>query len=131
MRDRPQVAERFLRALVRGARDAQDAYNKNPEIAALLAKASKLDLAAIEACNAFFFDRDLDIAKYVDSLRRQETVYQARTAGWTTILRIDISARSCRCQLRSQGRGEPPLMDRRGCLEDASLTAIASALRRT
>jgi NitT/TauT family transport system substrate-binding protein len=75
LRERADVAERFLRALVRGARDAQGPYNKNPEIAAMLAKASKLDLDAIKECNAFSFDPNLDIAKYVDSLRRQEAIH--------------------------------------------------------
>jgi len=75
MRKRADVAERFLRALVRAARETQGPYNKDPQIAALLAKASKLNLQSIENCVPFAFDPNLDIAKYVDSLRRQEAVH--------------------------------------------------------
>ncbi|HUZ73109.1 MAG TPA: ABC transporter substrate-binding protein [Stellaceae bacterium] len=75
MRDRPDVAERFLRAVLRGARDAQGAYLQNPQIDAMLAKETGLKADAIAASIAFDFDPNLDIAKFADSLRRQEHVH--------------------------------------------------------
>ncbi|HUZ72963.1 MAG TPA: ABC transporter substrate-binding protein [Stellaceae bacterium] len=73
LRDRPQVGERFLRALLRGARETQAGYTKNPATAALLAKATGLKLTDIEASIPFAFDPHLDIVRFEPSIRRQET----------------------------------------------------------
>jgi NitT/TauT family transport system substrate-binding protein len=87
MRQRTDVAVRFLRALVRGAHDTQGAYNKDPAMAALLAKASKLNQQSIENAVAFAFDPNLDIDKYIDSLRHQEAVHmQNGRLNYTTPL---------------------------------------------
>jgi NitT/TauT family transport system substrate-binding protein len=75
LRERPEVGVRFLRALLRGAAETQGAYNKNPEIAQIVATATKLKLDDIEQSYAFAFDPHLDIDKYLDSVRRQETVH--------------------------------------------------------
>ncbi|HZT51372.1 MAG TPA: ABC transporter substrate-binding protein [Stellaceae bacterium] len=72
MRERPQVGERFLRALVQGAKDTQGDYTKRPEMAQLLAKATGLKLQDIEESHVFAFTKDLDIDRYRDSIRRQE-----------------------------------------------------------
>jgi NitT/TauT family transport system substrate-binding protein len=74
MHDRPKVALAFLRALVRGARDAQGPYNRNPEIAAMIAKETNLAPEAIEEATPYRIDPDLDIAKYEQSLRQQEAI---------------------------------------------------------
>jgi NitT/TauT family transport system substrate-binding protein len=75
IRQRHDVAVRFLRALVRGAHETQGSFAKDPKMAALLAKASGLNQQSIENAVAFAFDPNLDIEKYVDSLRRQEQVH--------------------------------------------------------
>jgi NitT/TauT family transport system substrate-binding protein len=75
MRERSDVAIRFLRALLRAARETQGAYNKDPALAAALAKATNLKPEAVRDATPSFFDADLDIAKYEDSIRRQEAVY--------------------------------------------------------
>lgn len=75
LRERAGVGERFLRAMVRAAHETQGAYNKDPELVPLIVKASKLDRTAIEDCNTFAFDPNLDIAKFVDSMKRQEAVH--------------------------------------------------------
>jgi NitT/TauT family transport system substrate-binding protein len=75
LRERPEVGVRFLRALLRGAAETQGGYNKNPEIAQIVATATKLKLDDIEQSYAFAFDPHLDIDKYLDSVRRQETVH--------------------------------------------------------
>jgi NitT/TauT family transport system substrate-binding protein len=72
MRERPEVGERFLRALVQGAKETQGAYTKNPEIAALIAKGTGLKLEDIQESYAFAFDPHLDINNFRDSIRRQE-----------------------------------------------------------
>ena len=77
MRERRAVAVRFLRALLRGAADTQGDYTRRPEIAALLAKATGLKLENIAASTPFVIDPLLDIAKNVDSLRRQEKIHMA------------------------------------------------------
>ncbi len=48
--------------MLRGARETQGAYAKDPKIAAIIAKATKLKPEAIEGEHAFAFDPDLDIA---------------------------------------------------------------------
>jgi NitT/TauT family transport system substrate-binding protein len=77
MRERRAVAVRFLRALLRGAADTQGDYTRRPEIAALLAKATGLKLENIAASTPFVIDPLLDIAKNIDSLRRQEKIHMA------------------------------------------------------
>lgn len=75
MRERPDVGVRFLRALLRAARETQGPYNKNPDLVAALAKGTNLKPEAVEASTPAYFDLNLDISKYEDSIRRQETVY--------------------------------------------------------
>jgi len=75
MRERPDVGDRFLRALLRAAKETQGPFNKNPDLVAAMAKESKLKPEAIEASLPSYFDPNLDIAKYEDSIRRQEAVY--------------------------------------------------------
>lgn len=75
MRRRPAVAIRFLRAVLRGAHETQGAYNKDPGMAALLAKSTHLSVKAVEESTLPGFDPNLDIAKFAPSLRRQEHVY--------------------------------------------------------
>jgi NitT/TauT family transport system substrate-binding protein len=75
MRQRPAVAVRFLRAVLRGGRETQGAYNKNPELAALLAKSTNLSAKAVAESARPGFDPNLDIAKFAASLRHQERVY--------------------------------------------------------
>lgn len=76
MHDRPKVALGFLRALVRAAREAQGAYNKDPDYAAMIAKEMGLKLEAIEQCTPFAIDPNLDIAKFEPDLRREESVHR-------------------------------------------------------
>ena len=80
MHDRPQVALAFLRALVRGARDAQGSYLKDPKIAASIAQQTGLKVDAVEAQHPLCIDPNLDIARFEDSLRDQERS-TARTAS--------------------------------------------------
>jgi NitT/TauT family transport system substrate-binding protein len=75
MRERPEVGIRFLRALLRAAHETQGAYNKNPDLVAALAKGTNLKPEAVEDSTPAYFDPNLDIAKYEDSIRRQEDVY--------------------------------------------------------
>lgn len=75
LRERPEVGVRFLRAVLRGARETGGDYIKNPEIAQILAKATKLKLEDIQASIAFAFDPHLDIDNFRDSIRRQEAVH--------------------------------------------------------
>ena len=76
MHDRPKVALGFLRALVRGARDAQGPYLKDPEIAASIAKQTGLNLAAVTRSVPYAIDPNLDIAKFETGLRQQEAVHR-------------------------------------------------------
>jgi ABC-type nitrate/sulfonate/bicarbonate transport system substrate-binding protein len=75
MRQRPAAAVRFLSAVLRGARETQGAYNKKPELAALLASATKLSAEAVAESTPPGFDPTLDIAKFAASLSHQERVY--------------------------------------------------------
>lgn len=75
LRERPDVGKRFLRAIMRAARETQGAYNKNPELGAILAHGTNLKPEAIEHSVATAFDPDLDIAKLEGSVRHQEQVY--------------------------------------------------------
>ena len=72
LRDRPEAGLRFLRALIRGTRDAID-YRSKPEIVAIVAKAVKLAPEIVMAAYPYGFDRDMNIAKYEASIRRQES----------------------------------------------------------
>lgn len=74
MHDKPKVALAFVRALVRGARDAQGGYSKDPTIAGMIAQQTGLKLADVESSAPYVFDPNLDISKYEQSLRDQETV---------------------------------------------------------
>ncbi|HUK60491.1 MAG TPA: ABC transporter substrate-binding protein [Stellaceae bacterium] len=74
LNDRPKVAQAFLRALVRGARDAQGAYSKNPEIAAMIAREAGIAPAAVEQATPYVIDPNLDITKYEAGLHREEAV---------------------------------------------------------
>jgi NitT/TauT family transport system substrate-binding protein len=76
MQERPKVAEAFLRALVRAARDAQGAYNKDPAIAAMIAKQTDLKIEDVENSAPYLFDANLDIAKYEQKLRNEETIHR-------------------------------------------------------
>lgn len=71
LRQKPELGVRFLRAMIRGARDSLN-YRANPEIVAILAQATKIAPETVAASFPFGFDPDLDIAKYEDSIRRQE-----------------------------------------------------------
>ncbi len=76
MHDRPQTALAFLRALVRGARDAQGAYLKDPKIATSIAQQTGLKVDAIENSTPYAIDRNLDIEKFDKGLREQEAVHR-------------------------------------------------------
>jgi NitT/TauT family transport system substrate-binding protein len=76
MKERPKVAEAFMRALIRGARDAQGSYNKDPVIAAMIAKQTDLKLEDVENSAPYLFDRDLDISKYEAKLRDEEATHR-------------------------------------------------------
>lgn len=76
MHDRPQVALAFLRALVRGARDAQGQYLKDSKIAASIAQQTGLKVEAVEASTPYAIDPNLDIARFEDGLRDQESVHR-------------------------------------------------------
>jgi NitT/TauT family transport system substrate-binding protein len=75
MRERPDVAVRFLRAIVRAARQTQGDFTKKPDLVAALATQLKLTPEAVRDSVASFFDPNLDITKYEASIQRQELVY--------------------------------------------------------
>ena len=77
MRERPGVALAFLRAMVRGARDAQGPYLKDPAIAASIAQQTGLAVDAIQRSVPYAIDPDLDIAKFIPGLKKQEAVHRA------------------------------------------------------
>ncbi|HLI22201.1 MAG TPA: ABC transporter substrate-binding protein [Stellaceae bacterium] len=77
MQDRPKVALAFMRALIRGARDAQGDFSKNPDVAAMIAKQTDLKLADVENSAPYVFDPNLDITKFEGKLRDEETVHRA------------------------------------------------------
>jgi NitT/TauT family transport system substrate-binding protein len=76
MHDRPKVALAFMRALVRGARDARGPYLKDPVIAASIAKQTGLAVEAVERSTPYVIDPNLDIAKFETGLRREEAVHR-------------------------------------------------------
>lgn len=77
IKERPKVAVAFMRALIRGARDAQGAYLKDPAIAGSIAKQTGLKLEAVEQSVAYKIDPNLDISKFEAGLRREEAVHRA------------------------------------------------------
>jgi NitT/TauT family transport system substrate-binding protein len=74
MHDRPEAALAFLRALVRGARDAQGPYLKDEAIATSIARQTGLTVEAIERSVPYAVDPNLDIARFEPGLREQEKV---------------------------------------------------------
>ncbi len=72
LRERADVGVRFLRALIRGVRHCQGFYTKDPEMVRILSGATKIPPETIMATVPYGFDPDLNISKYVDSIRRQE-----------------------------------------------------------
>lgn len=76
MHERPKVALAFMRAMLRGARDAQGDYLKDPTIAASIAKQTGLKVEAIQRAVPYKIDPDLDIAKFVPGLKREESVHR-------------------------------------------------------
>jgi NitT/TauT family transport system substrate-binding protein len=76
MHDRPDVALAFLRALVRGARDAQGPYLKDEATATSIARQTELKLEAVERSTPYAVDPNLDIARFEPSLRDQERVHR-------------------------------------------------------
>lgn len=74
MHDKPKLALGFMKALIRGARDAQGPYLKDPKIAASIAKQTGINIKAIERSVPYYIDPDLDITKYEKGLREQEAV---------------------------------------------------------
>ena len=68
MNERPKVALAFMRAMLRGARDAHGPYLKDPAIAASIAKQTGLKVEAIERAAPYAIDPDLDIAKFEPGL---------------------------------------------------------------
>jgi NitT/TauT family transport system substrate-binding protein len=74
MHDRPKVALGFLRALVRAAAITQGHYNKNPELAGMIAKQTGLKIEAVERSTPYAIDPGLDITKYEAGLRREEAI---------------------------------------------------------
>jgi NitT/TauT family transport system substrate-binding protein len=77
MHDKPKLALGFMRALLRGARDAQGTeYLKNPQIAESIAKQTGLKVAAVEHSTPYYIDPSLDIGKYEKGLREQEAIHR-------------------------------------------------------
>jgi hypothetical protein len=70
------VALAFLRALIRGARDAQGPYLKDPAVAASMARQTGIKAEAIEHSVPYAIDPSLDIAKFEGQLREQESVHR-------------------------------------------------------
>jgi ABC-type nitrate/sulfonate/bicarbonate transport system substrate-binding protein len=76
LQERRPVALAFMRAMLRGARDAQGPYLKDPAIAASIAAQTGLKVEAIQRAVPYAIDPGLDIARYEAGLRRQETVHR-------------------------------------------------------
>ncbi|MGH7035562.1 MAG: ABC transporter substrate-binding protein, partial [Stellaceae bacterium] len=77
MHDKPKAALGFLRALVRGARDAQGTeYLKDPVIAQSIAKQTGLKVEAIEHSQPYYIDPNLDVTKYEGGMRKLEAIHQ-------------------------------------------------------
>ena len=75
LRERPAVAERFLRAMIRGARDVQGEKLKSPEVVAILSAATKVPADVIAAGVSQVFDPDLAIDKYTADIRGEERIH--------------------------------------------------------
>lgn len=78
MHDQPKAALGFLRALIRGAHDAQGPYLKDPAIAASIAQQTGIKADAIERSTPYAIDPNLDIAKFEGQLRQQEAEHRER-----------------------------------------------------
>jgi NitT/TauT family transport system substrate-binding protein len=76
MKERPKVALAFIRALIRGARDAKEGYNKDPVIAEMIAKQTGLTPEIVETSAPYVFDRNLDVTKYEGKLREEEATHR-------------------------------------------------------
>jgi NitT/TauT family transport system substrate-binding protein len=76
LQERRKVALAFMRAMLRGARDAQGPYLKDAAIAASIAAQTGLKVEAIQRAVPYAIDPDLDIAKYETGLRRQEAIHR-------------------------------------------------------
>ncbi len=76
LNERPKVALAFMRAMLRGARDAQGPYLKDPAIAASIAAQTGLKMEAIQRATPYRIDPDLDIAKFAAGLAREEAVHR-------------------------------------------------------
>ncbi len=79
LRERPQVAERFLIALMKGARSIQGASLTSTESLAILEKHLGAKPEVLRAAAPLVFPPDLTIAK--ESIAKQEQAH--REAGWT------------------------------------------------
>lgn len=76
MQDRPKVALAFMRAMIRGVRDTQGNYSKDPALAQMIADQTQLKLSDVEDSAPYVFDPNLDIAKYEAALRKEEAVHR-------------------------------------------------------
>jgi NitT/TauT family transport system substrate-binding protein len=76
MRERHDVAVRFLRALLRAAQETKGAFTKDATLNELLAQATKLKPEAIRDSVPYRFDPTLDIGKFKPSLEHQEQIYR-------------------------------------------------------
>jgi NitT/TauT family transport system substrate-binding protein len=76
LRERRKVALAFMRAMLRGARDAQGSYLADPAMAASIAAQTGLKVEAIRRAVPYAIDPGLDIAKYEAGLRRQEMIHR-------------------------------------------------------
>ncbi len=76
LKERPTVALAFMRAMLRGARDAKGPYLKDPAIAASIAEQTGLKAEAIQRATPYTIDPDLDIAKFEPGLKREEAVHR-------------------------------------------------------
>ena len=76
LNERHNVALAFMRAMLRGARDARGPYLKDPAIAASFAKQTGLKVEAIQRATPYAIDPDLDIAKFEAGLKREEAVHR-------------------------------------------------------
>ena len=70
------MALAFMRALIRGARDAKEGYNKDPVLAKMIADQTGLTPKIVEDSAPYAFDRDLDITKYEAKLRDEEATHR-------------------------------------------------------
>ncbi len=75
LRERPKVAEAFLRAMIRGSRDTQGAKMKSPEITRILSDATKIPPDIVNASIGQVFDPNLALDPYMANIRSEEQVY--------------------------------------------------------